>query len=84
MWDQPEHKGSILVHHDSAAGTTAEHRFDLVSPFERAVEFYCRHIEAGEQGTQRRSTGYDVDVLIEAFLHSAAQQRAVDVQYAVD
>jgi predicted dehydrogenase len=84
MWDQPEHKGSVLVHHDGAAGTTTEHRFDLVSPFSRAVEFYCRNIEAGAQGTQSRSTGYDVDVLIEAFLQSSAQKRAVNVEYEVD
>ncbi|HEY0008958.1 MAG TPA: Gfo/Idh/MocA family oxidoreductase [Tepidisphaeraceae bacterium] len=84
MWDQPEHKGSILVHHDSAAGTTTEHRFDLISPFTRAVDFYCRNIEAGSQGTQPRSTGYDVDVLIEAFLQSSDQKGAVGIEYAVD
>jgi predicted dehydrogenase len=84
LWDQPEHKGSILVHHDGAAGTTTEHRFELGSPFSRAVAFYCRNIEAGAQGTQPRSTGYDVDRLIEAFVQSAAQRSAIEVEYDVD
>ena len=80
-WDQVEHKASLLVHHDSESGEATEYRFPPVSPFDRAVEFFCRNIEAGTQGGQSRLTGYEVDELIAHMQLSAARGEAVTVNW---
>jgi predicted dehydrogenase len=81
MWDEVERKSSVLVHYDDATATSTEHRFAPVSPFDRALAFFCGNVERGEQGSQSRLTGYEVDELIEAFKKSAAERRSVDVDW---
>ena len=81
QWDQVENKASMLVHYDNATGQSTEHRYAPVSPFERAVAFFCRNIANGEQGEQSRLTGYDVDELIEHIRRSAAAHQAVDIHW---
>ncbi len=81
LWDQPEHKPSLLVHYDNAAGQAVEYRFAAESPFDRAVAFFCANIAKGEQGGQSRLTGYDVDELIEHIQRSSAEKRALEVSW---
>ena len=83
LWDDPEHKACLLVHYDSAGGQATEYRYPPVSPFERALAFFCGNIERGEQGDQSRRTGYDVDELIAHIRRSAAEKRAVDVEWRI-
>lgn len=80
-WNEGDRKASLLVHHDRGTGVTAEHRFDPICPFTRAVEFYLRQIEARQQGPLPRSTGYDVDELIATLQRSVDEQRALEVVY---
>ena len=80
-WDQVEHKASLLVHTDNASGRTTEYRGDPVSPFDRAMAFFCAHIARGEQGGQSRRTGYDVDELIAHIERSGRTHEAVTVQW---
>ncbi len=82
-WDEVEHKASLLVHYDNSTGDTTEHHFEAVSPFDDAVAFFCDSIVAGKQGDQSRITGYDVDELIDHIKLSAAEGRAVDVEYRI-
>ena len=77
LWNQGDTKASLLVHHDRATGNTTEHRFEPVSPFNRAVQFYLGNIEAKQQGTQSKLTGYDVDELIGTISQSAVKQAAL-------
>jgi predicted dehydrogenase len=83
LWDDPDHKGSLLVHYDNAAGTSTEHRFPPVSPFALAVEHFCAQIARGEQGPQPRRTGYDVDELIAHVRRSAESGRRLEVAYRI-
>lgn len=83
MWDQPEHKASMLVHFNNATGVATEYRYPPESPFNRAVAFFCANIARGEQGEQARTTGYDVDELTAHIKKSAATRQAVDVQYRI-
>jgi len=80
MWDDPEHKASLLVHTDKT-GKAFEYRYAPESPFARAIVFFCDNIRRGVQGTQPRTTGYDVDELIAHIKRSAASGRAVDVKW---
>ena len=82
-WDQFEHKASVLIHYDNATGQSTEYRFGPVSPFEQAIGFFCRQIQLGTQGTQARTTGYDVDELIAAFHRSSESGQALDVTYRI-
>lgn len=82
-WDQVDHKASLLVHYDNATGKSTEYRYSPSSPFDKAVEFFCRSIEAGRQGEQPRTTGYDVDELIAAITRSATQHQAVEMQWRI-
>ncbi len=81
MWDQPDRKASLLRHYDNTEGNTTEYRFDPVSPFDRAVAFFCRNIAHRTQGSQSRITGYEVDELIEAIGQSASQGRAIEIPW---
>ncbi len=81
QWDNPWNKASLLLHHDNASGDTTEHRFDAVSPFDGAVQFFCGNISAGTQGSQSRATGYDVDELIAHIQQSARSGQAVDIDW---
>lgn len=80
-WDQAETKASMLIHHDGLSGTVRDYQFDPVSPFDRAVAFFCRNIAEGKQGMQSRRTGYDVDELIAHIQRSASEGGAVDVSW---
>ena len=80
-WDQVEHKASLLVHEDNAAGAATEYRFAPCSPFDRAVAFYCTNIAQGRQGAQSRLTGYEVDELIEHIQRSAADHQALEIKW---
>jgi len=82
-WDQVDAKASLLVHYDNAAQTATEYRYAPVSPFNRAAAFFCDHIKAGRQGEQSALTGYDVDNLIAHIQQSAAEHRAVEVQWRI-
>lgn len=82
-WDQVEHKASLLVHTDNRSGQSVEHRYAPVSPFDRAVAFYCRNIARGVQGAQSCLTGYEVDELIAHIKQSAATGKALDVRWRV-
>ena len=81
QWDNPYNKASLLVHYDNATGHATEYRYDAVSPFERAVAFYCANIEKKQQGTQSALTGYDVDELISHITASAAAGQALTVNW---
>ena len=83
LWDQAAWKDSYLVHYDNHSGTSTEYRFGAVSPFERAVSFYCDNIQRGEQGSQPIYTGYDVDELIAAIQRSAMEHRVVDMHWRI-
>ena len=83
LWDQADVKDSLLVHTDNDSGTVTEYRYGPVSPFDRAVAFYCAQIERGEQGQQSIYTGYDVDVLIETVQRSARSGQTQEVHYAI-
>jgi len=83
MWDDPEHKASLLVHTDNATGNATEYRFAPVSPFTRAIGFYCANIAAGVQGEQSRLTGYDVDELIAHIEQSARRGEAVEINWRI-
>jgi predicted dehydrogenase len=76
QWDNPYNKASLLVHYDNASGNVSEYRFDAVSPFDEAILFFCRSIEAGIQGGQTIMTGYDVDELIESIQRSSETGQA--------
>jgi predicted dehydrogenase len=80
-WSEVETKAPLLVHYDNATGAATEYRFPPVSPFSRAVAFYCRNIEAAIQGSQSRLTGYEVDELIAAIQRSSQLCEAVDVNW---
>jgi predicted dehydrogenase len=80
-WDHFKEKSSVLVHYDNTSGKSEEYRFDCVSPFERAVEFFCAQIERGEQGAQSEWTGYETDELIEQIKISGASRQAVTVPW---
>lgn len=82
-WDQVDHKASLLVHYDNATGNTTEYRYAPESPFDRALAFFCANIERGEQGTQSRTTGYDVDELIAHIELSARTGEAVTVDWRI-
>jgi predicted dehydrogenase len=82
-WDQVASKASLLVHYDNAAGTSTEYRYGTISPFDRAMAFFCENIVEGTQGPQSAATGYDVDNLIHHIQLSAASGQAVNVEYKV-
>jgi predicted dehydrogenase len=82
-WDQVDAKASMLVHYDNSKGAAMEYRYAPVSPFDRAVEFFCSNIEKGLQGAQSRLTGYDVDNLIAHIKRSAESRQAVEVQWRI-
>jgi predicted dehydrogenase len=81
LWSQVEWKASLLVHEDAATGTATEYRFPAVSPFVPALEFFLANIAAGTQGSQPRTTGYDVDEIIQTILRSDREGRALDIVY---
>ncbi len=81
QWDNPYNKASLLVHYDNHTGHATEYRFDAISPFDEAIGFFCRNFETGEQGTQSRFTGYEVDELIEHIMTSATEHRALEVAW---
>jgi predicted dehydrogenase len=83
QWDKAEHKASLLVHYDNATGNATEYRYDAVSPFDRAIAFFCKNIENGTQGAQSRLTGYEVDELIAHIEQSARSRQAVEVVYRI-
>jgi len=82
-WSQFDHKASMLVHYDNATGNATEYRYPPVSPFDRAVAFFCDNISKGTQGSQSRLTGYDVDELIAHVNESADSGQALDVKWRI-
>jgi len=80
-WSEVDTKASLCVHYDNATGASTEYRYAPVSPFNRAVAFYCESIARGTQGDQSPLTGYDVDELIAAITRSAQLGQAVDVDW---
>lgn len=82
-WDQVEHKASLLVHDDNASGQAIEYRYPAVSPFDRAVAFFCANVAKGEQGAQSRRNGYDVDELIAHIKRSAETHQALEVKWRI-
>jgi len=83
LWTAVDHKASLLVHYDARSDRATEYRYPPASPFTRALEFFCRNIEAGRQSEQSRLTGYDVDELIATILRSSTEKRAVDVNWRI-
>ncbi|KKR03361.1 MAG: Oxidoreductase domain-containing protein [Candidatus Uhrbacteria bacterium GW2011_GWF2_39_13] len=81
VWSDHTAKGSLLVHYDNVTGNTTEYRFNPISPFDKAVEFFCNGIKKGEQGTQSVFTGYEVDELIEHIKLSSKSKKAVDITW---
>lgn len=82
-WNQGDIKASLLVHHDRETGRSTEHRFDPISPFSLAVQFYLANIEKKQQGTQSKYTGYDVDELISTISRSAREHQPFDLKYRI-
>lgn len=83
LWDQCEHKASMLVHYDNGTGAATEYRYPAGSPFDAAVAFFCDNIVQGTQGAQPVTTGSDVDELIAAIGASSASGQAVEMKYRV-
>ncbi|UCH34867.1 MAG: Gfo/Idh/MocA family oxidoreductase [Armatimonadota bacterium] len=81
LWDEVDYKASLLVHYDEAAGAATEYRYPPVSPFERAVAFFCGNIERRTQGSQSRLTGYEVDELIATIKRSSDSGSALEVNW---
>ncbi len=81
FWEHVTSKASLLIHYDNETGRATEYRYAPVSPFDRAVAFFCANIARGEQGAQPRRTGYDVDELIETMLRSSQEGKALDVPW---
>jgi len=81
LWDQPEHKASLLVHTDNRTGRITEYRYAPESPFDRAQACFCGNIRRGRQGAPSRITGYEVDELIAHIRKSAALGKAVTVEW---
>jgi predicted dehydrogenase len=82
-WDQHDNKSSLLVHYDNNTGNATEYRYDNISPFDRAIMFFCDNISKRTQGTQSRVTGYDVDELISTITKSGKTHQAMDVNYRI-
>lgn len=82
-WDQVEHKASLLRHYDNHSAQVTEYRYAPISPFERALAFFCAQITQGEQGAQSRLTGYDVDELIAHIEQSGRTHQAVEVDWKI-
>ena len=82
-WDQVDFKASMLVHYDNAAENATEYRYEAVSPFDRAAQFFYGNIGRGEQGGQSRLTGYEVDELIAHVCRSARTGQAVEIGWRV-
>jgi len=82
-WTDVTTKASLLIHYDNATGNSTEYRFDLESPFDRAVAFFCKQIEEGKQGSQSRFTGYEVDELIATIKRSNALKQSVSLEWKV-
>jgi predicted dehydrogenase len=80
-WSEVDTKASVCIHYDNATGAATEYRYAPVSPFDRAVAFYCANIERGVQGEQSRVTGYEVDELIATIARSAQLGQAVEVDW---
>jgi predicted dehydrogenase len=80
-WTDIDTKASLLVHYDNATGQAVEYRTAPQSPFDRAMAFFCANIAKGEQGTQSRLTGYEVDELIAHIKKSADTHQALDVTW---
>jgi len=81
LWDDPEHKASLLVHYDEATGTSTEHRFRPESPFARADAAFVADIAARSQRVQSRWTGYEADELLAAITRSARSGQAVAIDW---
>ncbi len=82
-WDRVDSKASKLIHYDNREAKATEYRYGPVSPFTRAVTFFCKNIARGEQGAQSRITGYDVDELIAHITRSAQTGRALPIQWRI-
>jgi len=82
-WSSFEHKASMLVHYDNASGNATEYRYAPVSPFDRAVAFFCDNIRKGKQGAQSRFTGYEVDELISHINLSARTGKTIPVNWRI-
>ncbi len=80
-WDEAGAKASRLIHYDNETGRSVEYHYPAVSPFERALAFFCGNIARGEQGAQPRTTGYEVDELIETMLRSARLGKTLEVEW---
>lgn len=81
QWDNPLNKASLLKYYNNLTGEETEFRFAPSSPFDHAIEFFCKNIAEGSQGTQSRFTGYEVDQLIESITDSAKNGKAVEVNW---
>lgn len=82
-WDKVDTKSSLLVHYDNNSGQAVEYRYAPVSPFARALAFFCGNIEKGTQGAQSRVTGYEADELIGHVQQSAARHQAVEIKWRI-
>lgn len=83
LWDAPYTKDSLLIHYDQRNEAITEYRYGPVSPFERAVAFFCENIRNHTQGSQPITTGYDVDELISHVSLSAGLNQAVDIDWKI-
>lgn len=83
MWDRCDVKASRLEHYDNKTGNTTCYNFGVANPFGRAIEFFCKNIEAGTQGTQSITTGYDVDELIQQIQYSSANNKSVTLDWKI-
>ncbi len=82
-WDEVESKASVLIHYDNKTGQLTEYHYDSISPFDCAAEFFYKNIEKGQQGSQSRLTGYEVDELIEHMNKSSDSGQAVDINWQI-
>ena len=83
LWDQFETKASRLEYYDNRTGVTTSYNFGTANPFERAIEFFCKNIEAGNQGAQSITSGYDVDELIQQIQFSSANNEYVTLDWKI-
>ncbi len=81
LWNHVDSKTAMLIHYDEASGQSREYRYNVHSPFERAVAAYVADIAAGKQTAQTRLTGYEVDQLIATISESARTGQAISLPW---
>ncbi|MFP4443995.1 MAG: Gfo/Idh/MocA family protein [Spirochaetia bacterium] len=80
-WDEVEIKAPKLIYYDNNTGREEVFDFEPVSPFYLAIKSFYEDIGRDRQTVQSRSTGYEVDMLIEEIMLSARKGEAREIAW---